>query len=122
MNSYLIAKNLHMTSVVLSVGLFLLRGYGVFRNLGWVKAPLLRLLPHMIDTVLLGSAIWLMVMLGQYPLQQPWLTAKVVGLLVYIGLGTVALKGKKAWAFVLSLVVVGYIIAVALTRNPTPFA
>lgn len=122
MNSYVIAKNLHVASVVVSVCLFLLRGYGVFRNSGWVGTALARVLPHVVDTVLLGSAIWLAVILGQYPLQQPWLTAKVVGLLVYIGLGTVALKRKKLWAFLLALVTVGYIVAVALTRNPLVFS
>jgi len=122
MNSYLIAKNIHVASVVISVSLFALRGYWVFGGSGPAGTRAARIVPHVVDTVLLASAIWLAVILGQYPLQQPWLTAKVVGLLVYIGLGTVALKRKKPWAFVLALVTVGYVIAVALTRNPLLFS
>jgi len=122
MNSYLIVKNIHVASVVISVTLFVLRGYGVFRDQAWLRTPLIRVAPHIVDTVLLASAVWLAVILSQYPFQQPWLTAKVVGLLVYIGLGTVALKRKKLWAFLLALVTVGYVIAVALTRNPLVFS
>ncbi len=127
MNSYIIAKNLHVASVVVSVALFLLRGVWVFRGSQFRGTPLAgtalaRVLPHVVDTVLLGSAIWLAVILAQYPLQQPWLTAKVAGLLVYIGLGTVALKRKKLWAFLLALVTVSYVIAVSLTRNPFVFS
>lgn len=127
MNSYIIAKNLHVASVVVSVSLFLLRGIWVFRGSQLRGVPLAsntlaRVLPHVVDTVLLGSAIWLTLILAQYPLQQPWLTAKVVGLLVYIGLGTVALKRRKLWAFVLALVTVSYVIAVAVTRDPFVFS
>ena len=122
MNSYFIVKQIHVASVVISVALFLLRGYWVFSGSALARTRGARVLPHMVDTVLLASAIWLAVILGQYPLQQPWLTAKVVGLVVYIGFGTVALKRKKLWAFVLALVAVSYIIAVAVTRNPFVFS
>ena len=52
-------------------------------------------MPHVVDTVLLASAIALAVMTHQYPLANRWVTAKVAGLLVYIGLGTIALKRGK---------------------------
>lgn len=85
-----------------------------------------RILPHLIDTVLLGSAIALAWLSQQYPLQQHWLSAKVLALLVYIGLGTFALKrGKtrtgRAVFCVLALVVAVYILAVAHTRNALLF-
>lgn len=54
-----------------------------------------RILPHLIDTVLLASALTLVFWSGQYPFQQSLLTAKLLALLVYIALGTVALKRGK---------------------------
>jgi uncharacterized membrane protein SirB2 len=82
-----------------------------------------RIVPHINDTVLLLSAIILAVQINQAPLVQGWLTAKVLGLLVYIGLGMVALRfGKtkpvKALAFLSAIVVFVYIVLVALTKNP----
>lgn len=67
-----------------------------------------------------------MVILQQYPLQQGWLTAKVIGLLCYIGFGTVALKrgktkGVRIVALLLALASVAYIMSVAITRNPMPW-
>jgi uncharacterized membrane protein SirB2 len=60
------------------------------------------------------------------PFVFPWLTAKVLALVVYILLGSVALKrGKslaiRATAYVAALLVFGYIVAVALTKNPLPW-
>lgn len=77
----------------------------------------------MVDTVLLASAIALAILIKQYPLADAWLTAKVMGLLVYIGLGMVALRfGKtrviKISAWVMAQIVFFYIVMVALTKSP----
>ena len=86
----------------------------------------LRWLPHLNDTLLLTAAITLAVWSGQYPLQQGWLTAKVCALIAYILLGKQALRKdispvqRLPW-FVAALAAIGYIFAVALTRNPWPF-
>lgn len=85
-----------------------------------------RIFPHVVDTVLLGSAVSLAVLSHQYPLAQNWLTAKVAGLLLYILCGTMALKRAKGQAarllfLVAALTAYGYIVSVALTRNPLPF-
>ena len=87
----------------------------------WVKVA-----PHFNDSVLLLSAIILAFQLNQAPFVQVWLTAKVLGLLLYIGLGMVALRlGKtkrvKALAFLSAIVVFVYIVLVALTKNPLLF-
>ncbi|HMY91216.1 MAG TPA: SirB2 family protein, partial [Nitrosomonas sp.] len=87
----------------------------------WVK-----ILPHVNDTVLLLSAIMLAITIQQNPLENSWLTAKVIGLLTYILLGMVALRfGKtrrtKITAWIMALMVFGYIVLVALTKNPTIF-
>ena len=82
-----------------------------------------RIAPHVIDTLLLASALTMAFWSGQYPFVQPWLTAKVLALLAYIGIGTVALKrGRtkrtRTIAFVAALAVFAYIVRVAVTRQP----
>ena len=83
----------------------------------------LRWAPHVNDTLLLAAAVGLAVMSGQYPLARSWLTAKIVGLLTYILLGMVALKpgrprGVRIAAWLSALAVFGYVVSVAVTRNP----
>jgi uncharacterized membrane protein SirB2 len=81
-----------------------------------------RVLPHIIDSTLLLSAIALAVMIRQYPFEAGWVTAKVFGLIAYILLGTVALKrgktqGIRLGAFAAALLVYAWIVSVALTKN-----
>lgn len=125
--SYFALKHLHMTLAVLSGALFLLRGLWMLAGSPRLEQRWVRVAPHVIDTLLLASAVGLAVWSGQYPGQAPWLSAKVAALVAYIGLGTVALKrGRtrqvRALAFAGALACFGYILAVALTRNPLVFA
>jgi uncharacterized membrane protein SirB2 len=111
---------------MLSGSFFLLRGVWMLRDSSMLARRWTRILPHVVDTVLLGTAIVLAAWSGQYPIAQPWLTAKVVALLAYVALGTVALKrGRtkqvRAAAFIVSLAVFGYIVGVAVTKRPTLF-
>jgi len=123
---YLIVRNIHVTMVVLSISLFLLRGLWMLRQSSWLRRPSVKVVPHIIDSILLASAVTLAALSAQYPLVQPWLTAKVVALVVYIGLGTLALKrGRtrtvRATALVSAVVVFAYIVVVAFTRSPWPW-
>lgn len=123
---YPFIKHIHLTSVSISILFFIVRGGAMLVDAAWLQRKLVRILPHIIDTLLLLSAILLMVILQQYPLQQGWLTAKVIGLLCYIGFGTVALKrgktkGVRIVALLLALASVAYIMSVAITRNPMPW-
>ena len=90
--SYLILKHLHVTCVVLSGLGFCLRGWWMLRESPLRQHRLTRILPHIVDTLLLGSALTMAWMSGQYPFVQGWLTAKLCGLLAYILLGMMALK------------------------------
>jgi uncharacterized membrane protein SirB2 len=83
---------LHIAAVAVSGGLFFIRGLGRAADASWAMAAPLRYASYAIDTVLLGAAIALSVIIQQYPFVHGWLTAKVVLLVVYIGLGTFALK------------------------------
>jgi uncharacterized membrane protein SirB2 len=81
----------------------------------------LKVLPHIIHTFLLIFAIWLCVIIGQYPLTDHWLTAKVIGLVGYIAFGTIAIKQGKNWAFVAALVSFAYIFGAAKSHSVLSF-
>ena len=123
---YFAIKNLHVTCVVLSATGFLLRGLWMVTGSPPLRHKLTRVLPHIIDSLLLLSAIALAVMIQQYPFSAGWVTAKVFGLLAYILLGTVALKrgrtmGMRVAAFVAALLVYAWIVSVAITKNLAGF-
>ncbi len=124
--SYLAIKHLHISCVTLSISLFFLRGVWVLRDSPVMQQRWVKIVPHLIDTALLSSALTLAWVSQQWPFEQPWLTAKVVGLLLYVILGSIALKrGKtkaaKATAWVMALATFGYIVAVALMRSVQPW-
>ena len=123
---YASIKFVHIGCVAISYVLFFVRGIGTLRESVWLQRRWANIVPHVVDTLLLASAIALAVMSRQYPLTDSWLTAKVVGLLIYIGLGTVALKrGKtrrtRVAAWLAAQAVFFYIVAVAVTRQPLPW-
>ena len=123
---YFALKHLHVTMVALSGGLFVLRGLWMFTESPQLQRRWVSIVPHVIDTILLASAIALTVLIQQYPLVNGWLTAKVLALVIYIGLGTLALKrGKtktvRTAAWLAALLTFGYIVAVAVYHNPWPF-
>lgn len=123
---YSALKHLHLTTVVLTFCLFMLRGVWMLTDSPRLQQRWVRIAPHLIDTVLLTSAIGLTVILSQYPVVDSWLTAKVLGLILYIILGSIALKYGttkpiRVAAWFAALAVFGYIVSVALTRNPLGF-
>src|SRR6185503_10250466 len=85
-------KWVHIAAVMASGTLFALRGAGVLAGARWPMWAPLRYLTYTIDTVLLTAALMLVTILRQYPFVQAWLTVKVLLLVVYIVLGTFALK------------------------------
>jgi len=119
-------KTLHVGAVALSLGLFALRGLWMLRGDARLQLPWVRVLPHLVDTVLLASAVWLALHIGQTPLRDAWLTAKVIGLLAYIVLGSIALKRGRSVAvrrsaFAAALCTFAYIVSVALTKRVLPW-
>lgn len=126
MLTYTVIKHLHMSCAAISVSFFILRFIWMRRGSNLLQQRWVRIVPHVVDTILLASALTMVFWSGQIPFQQAWLGAKILALLAYIVLGSIALKrGKTAHTRVLtfagSLLVFGYIVAVALSRQVLPF-
>lgn len=121
MNAELIVKPLHVTFALISYSLFFLRGVWMLKASPRLQQRWVRILPHVNDTFLLASGVTLAVITQQSPGSHPWLAAKLLALVVYIGLGTVAFKRRRLWAWLAAQAVFFYIVAVAVTRNPLPF-
>jgi uncharacterized membrane protein SirB2 len=122
--SYIALKHIHLATVAVSFALFLLRGVWMVLDSERLNRRWVRVLPHVNDTVLLAAGVWLAFMLRETPGASPWLTAKLLALPVYIGLGVLALrpgrtKRVRIAAWLAALAVFAYIIAVALTRSPS---
>lgn len=124
--SYALLKHLHITCAAASYALFLLRGIWMLRGSAMMRQHWVKIVPHMVDTVLLGSALALAWTIGQYPFVDSWLTAKIAALLLYIALGFIALKYGRSKtvrlvAWLAAQAVFGYIVLVALHHDPVPF-
>ena len=124
--AYSLLKHFHLATIAITLTLFLLRGAWMMADSPRLQARWVRIVPHINDTLLLISGFGLAIMLGQYPLVNGWLTAKLFALIVYIVLGTVALKRGKTRrtriaAWIAALLVLGYIVAVAIAHDPLPF-
>ena len=120
---YFVVKAIHQGAVALSLSGFFARGLGSLRGAAWVQGRLAKTVPHVVDTVLLLSALTLAWMLRLTPGSSSWLAAKVVGLVIYVGLGVIALKPTRprrvrAAAWVAALATAGWIVSVAITKNP----
>jgi uncharacterized membrane protein SirB2 len=116
-------KLIHVSCAFASIVGFALRGYWMAVDNPLLQHRVAKVLPHIIDTLLLGSALTLLFVLHLSPLAQPWLSAKIIALLLYIGLGMVALrfgrsKKIKVSACLLALLSAGYMISVAYTKSP----
>jgi uncharacterized membrane protein SirB2 len=123
---YASIKHLHMAAVALSALGFAARSVAALQGAAWVHSRAAKTLPHIVDTVLLGSALTLAWMLRLQPLENAWLMAKILGLLAYIGLGMVALRPRfsrpvRSAATAAAWLVLAWIVSVAMLKNPWGF-
>jgi len=119
-------KLIHISAVLLSGSFFLIRGIGALKGAAFMQMKLVKIAPHVIDTVLLVSAIVLCVQLQQYPIIDHWITVKVVSLMAYIVVGTIAIKRAKNTqqrfiAFAAAIAIFLFMLSVAKTHNPLGF-
>jgi uncharacterized membrane protein SirB2 len=120
MLSYTILKHLHVTAAVVSLVFFVVRAYWSVMRSPKLQARFVRIAPHAVDTILLLSGLSLAFTIGFH---QTWILAKIIGVVLYIAVGFVAIrKGKtattRALAAVVAVLIFFYIIGVALTHNP----
>ncbi|ENC6422037.1 SirB2 family protein [Aeromonas veronii] len=118
---YPMFKHLHMTLALVSLLLFIYRWSLALAGSDRLQQKWLKILPHINDTFLLLFGVLLAVALQLSPGQQPWLMAKLIALVLYIGLGVMALKrpgrGQKLVAGVAALAVFGYMVGAAITKS-----
>ena len=120
--NYLLIKHIHVTAAALSILFFIIRAYWSVTENSLLQKKVVKIAPHIIDTVLLVAAIMLSMLLGPAA-SQPWVLTKIILLVAYIGVGTVAIKrgrtpGTRAVAAVIAVAIFAYIVGVALNRSP----
>ena len=120
---YLVLRNLHIGCAIATIALFVLRGALMLADSQRLHGAVLRYLPHAVDTVLLTTALMLTTIIHQYPFSTGWLTMKVVLLVAYIVLGSIALKRGRTKAiriaaFVAALATIGFLVSVARVHHP----
>ncbi len=123
--SYALLKLIHAGTVYITFGLFVVRGIWMLLDSPRLQDRWVRVVPHLNDTLLLVAAVAMLVVGGLNPLEQPWLLTKIFALLLYIYLGTMALKrgktkGQRTLYLVAALATIGYLIAVAVTKQVIP--
>ena len=119
-------KQIHIASALISLAGFVVRGIWMIRSSELLQRRWVRISPHIVDTILLLSGIVMVVQLHIYSTQPGWLSAKIIALLVYIVLGSIALKrgktqAQRTIAWVASLSVFAYILWIAVYREIWPF-
>lgn len=119
---YMAFKHFHLLMVVLSVSFLLVRYAISLKPAAILQTKFFKIAPHVIDTLLLVSAVLLMITLQQYPFVHAWLTEKLLAVLAYIALGVMAFKGRTAairWlCFLGALGWLGLVLRVAITKQP----
>ncbi len=119
-------RAVHLGCVALSGTLFAARALSRLAGAQWPLARQARMASWVIDTGLLAAGVALWAALQLNPVQQPWLGTKLLLLVVYIGLGTMALRrartpaSRLAWTLA-ALACLGFIATVALSRQPIGF-
>ena len=123
MTFYEIVKYFHVTAIILSISGFIARVILKLNNSPYQTRFWFKKLPHMVDTVLLASALTMVYLLNANPFTTFWIAEKIIGLLIYILLGMVALRWGKTIAIrktaaVMAVLVFSYIVYVAHYKTP----
>lgn len=125
---WMVIKHLHITLVVISVSGFVLRGALMLLQSKILQQRWIKRLPHIVDTLLFASGIFLAWYSHQYPfVNSYWLTSKMLALVAYIGFGMLALNyGRnriiRGIAMMVACACAAYMIVTASARNPLVLA
>jgi uncharacterized membrane protein SirB2 len=116
----------HLLCAASTSALFILRGLWMFSGSPQLRRRWTRIVPPIIDTFLLLTGIYMAIQIRQYPFTDTWLTVKLLAVLVYIIFGITAFRGRskrlRAIFWCLALVTFAYIVLVARSKSPVPFA
>lgn len=123
---YLALRSAHIGLALLSVTIFIVRGGLMLADSPARHSPWLRYPSMLVDTLLLTAALMLTTVIHQYPFTTGWLTMKVALLVVYVVLGSIALKrgrtrSTRIAAFAAALLTVGFLFTVARAHHPLGF-
>tara|TARA_R110002167_G_scaffold247863_2_gene453754 strand:+ start:128629 stop:129021 length:393 start_codon:yes stop_codon:yes gene_type:complete len=117
---YTLIKNLHIMLALVSVALFAYRWLRSICTSTGFKPKHLKVLTHFNDTLLLLTGVVLVALLQMNVADQAWLIAKLIALVVYIGLGVLAIKchhrGQKLLAGTAALLVFSYIVGASMSH------
>ena len=116
-------KAVHIAAVLVSGCLFALRGLLVLAGNRWGMVAPVRYLSYAVDTVLLTAALMLVTILPHAMFANGWLTVKLVLLVVYVGLGSFALKRgrtprQRRGCYVAALSVYAFMFSIAWVHHP----
>lgn len=120
---FLTVKLAHLLFAGASLVLFALRGSLAVIAGRPLSARVWKVLPHVVDTLLLGWGVWLAVLLRLDPLRVPWLGVKLLCVAGYIVLGVLAFRlGGPRWLriglFAAALLLFGFIVSIAVLHDP----
>jgi uncharacterized membrane protein SirB2 len=116
-------KGVHITLVLASGLLFAVRGALMLAGRSWAMARPWRLSSYMVDTLLLAAGVTLWAILSIDPVSSPWLGVKLMLLVVYIVLGSLALKRARSAtarriSYTGAIAVYLLMVSVAITHDP----
>jgi uncharacterized membrane protein SirB2 len=119
---YLALKLAHITAAILTISGFALRGFWMLTDSANLDRRIVKIAPHIVDSVFLLSGIGLIWILRLPVMSQPWLMAKLIALVFYVLLGTVALRrGKpkrtRTIALLLAILTFAYIAGAAMNKS-----
>ncbi len=116
-------RYVHIACAMISISGFVLRGVWMLQGSRLLQSRLAKIAPHFVDSLLLLSALILLFMSDWSVVDHAWLQVKLLALLLYIGLGMMALKyavsrSTRLLSWLAAIGVFAYIVSVALTKSP----
>jgi uncharacterized membrane protein SirB2 len=118
MSVYLTLRLLHVIFAAVTLSGFVVRGYWMIVDSDWLDRRTTRIAPRIVDTLFLATGIGMLITISLNPFSQPWLMAKFAGLMLYVLLGTVAIKrGSSRFVRIAARATFAYIVGVGLTRS-----
>lgn len=119
--TYAAFKHLHLMVVAITAILFVIRAGGLMAGMQWVGKPVIRVVHHCVDLLILLSALGLCYHLSQWPFyNSAWISAKFIGLIAYMVLTALAMRRHSLPGLALAAVFLAYTAWVAINKVPFP--